>query len=306
MRPRGHRSSRNWARKLRRISKKVWWSLSLSRDQKICQLLEGREYLIFYFGFYISVALYQATRSYKYKLIKSSKQPYEVSTVLFLPGSLVSVFIILPGSLPWRQTDLHVCIPVHLLFLMQYRYQAHIYLQCESCMIAGAGISIRGWERQHWTDCFVLFFWSGTHLNLCRSKTRKSNQKSVSGKNRVRFQDSSCVCDSRLLRYLKQPIQAHLSTSVQFSSVTQSCPTLCNPMNHSTPGFPVHQLPEFTQTHVHRVSDAIQPSHLCCPLLLLPSIPPSPVTCGIRHCSPCQDYSRNSRQGLSVIIKWSS
>ena len=48
----------------------------------------------------------------------------------------------------------------------------------------------------------------------------------------------------------------------QFSSVTQSCPTLCNPMNHSTPGLPVHhQLPESTQTHVHRVSDAIQPSH---------------------------------------------
>ena len=50
--------------------------------------------------------------------------------------------------------------------------------------------------------------------------------------------------------------------SVRFSSVAQSCPTLCNPMNHSTPGLPVHhQLPEFTQTHVHRVSDAIQPSH---------------------------------------------
>ena len=48
----------------------------------------------------------------------------------------------------------------------------------------------------------------------------------------------------------------------QFSSVTQSCPTLCDPMNHSTPGLPVHhQLPEFTQIHVHRVGDAIQPSH---------------------------------------------
>ena len=46
------------------------------------------------------------------------------------------------------------------------------------------------------------------------------------------------------------------------SSVAQSCPTLCDPMNSSTPGLPVHhQLPEFTQTHVHRVGDAIQPSH---------------------------------------------
>ena len=50
--------------------------------------------------------------------------------------------------------------------------------------------------------------------------------------------------------------------SVQFSSVAQSCPTLCDPMDCSTPGLPVHhQLPEFTQTHVHWVSDAIQPSH---------------------------------------------
>ena len=50
--------------------------------------------------------------------------------------------------------------------------------------------------------------------------------------------------------------------SVQFNSVTQSCPTLCNPMNCSTPGLPVHhQLPEFTQTHIYRVSDAIQPFH---------------------------------------------
>ena len=48
----------------------------------------------------------------------------------------------------------------------------------------------------------------------------------------------------------------------QFSSVAHSCPTLCDPMSRSTPGLPVHhQLPEFTQTHVHRVSDAIQPSH---------------------------------------------
>ena len=48
----------------------------------------------------------------------------------------------------------------------------------------------------------------------------------------------------------------------QFSSVTQSCPTLCDSMNCSTPGFPVlHQLPELAQTHVHRVGDAIRPSH---------------------------------------------
>ena len=51
-------------------------------------------------------------------------------------------------------------------------------------------------------------------------------------------------------------------SSVQFSSVARLCPTLCDPMNRSTPGLPVHhQLPEFTQTHIHRVGDPIQPSH---------------------------------------------
>ena len=65
---------------------------------------------------------------------------------------------------------------------------------------------------------------------------------------------------------------------LQFSSVAQSCPTLCDPMDHSTPGLPVHhQLPEFTQTHVHRVDDAIQPSHS----LSSPS-PPAPAPPSIR------------------------
>ena len=66
------------------------------------------------------------------------------------------------------------------------------------------------------------------------------------------------------------------SCSVHFSSITQSYPTLCNSMDCSEPGLPVHhQLPEFTQTHVHWVGDAIQPSHPLHPLLLLPSIFPS-------------------------------
>ena len=65
-------------------------------------------------------------------------------------------------------------------------------------------------------------------------------------------------------------------TSFQFSSVAQLCPTLCDPMNRSMPGLPVHhQLLEFTQTHVNRVHDTIQPSHPCRPLFLLPPIPPS-------------------------------
>ena len=64
----------------------------------------------------------------------------------------------------------------------------------------------------------------------------------------------------------------NLCTALQFSSVAQSCPTLCDPMNCSTPGLPVHhQHPELTKTHVHQVSDAIQPS-----LLLSSPSPPAP------------------------------
>ena len=74
---------------------------------------------------------------------------------------------------------------------------------------------------------------------------------------------------------MKQKLQIitdHIFSSVWFSSVAQLCPTLCDPMNHSTPGLPVHHhLPEFTQIHIHRVSDSIQPSHP----LLSPS-PPAP------------------------------
>ena len=64
--------------------------------------------------------------------------------------------------------------------------------------------------------------------------------------------------------------------SVQFNSVAQSCPTLCDPTNRSTPGLPVHhQLPEFTETHIHRVSDAIQPSYSLSP--------PSPPALNLSH-----------------------
>ena len=68
----------------------------------------------------------------------------------------------------------------------------------------------------------------------------------------------------------------HGSCMIQFSSVAQSCPTHCDPMDCGTTGLPVHhQLPEFMQTHVHWVGDVIQHLILCCPLLLLPSIFPS-------------------------------
>ena len=71
----------------------------------------------------------------------------------------------------------------------------------------------------------------------------------------------------------KWKLRKYLSMD-QIRSVAQSCPTLCDPMNCSTPGLPVHhQLPEFTETHIHRVSDAIQPSH---PLLSPSPLAPNP------------------------------
>ena len=78
------------------------------------------------------------------------------------------------------------------------------------------------------------------------------------------------------------------SCSVQFISVAQSCPTLCDPMNHSTPGLPVHhQLLEFTQTSIHRVSDAIQPSH--------PLSSPSP---------PVPNPSQHQSFPMSQLFTW--
>ena len=85
-------------------------------------------------------------------------------------------------------------------------------------------------------------------------------------------------------------------SSVQFSSVAQSCPTLCDPMNCSTPGLPVHhQLPEFTQTHVHRISDAIQPSH---PL----SSPSPPAPNPSQHQSLLQ--SVNSSHEVAKVLEF--
>ena len=88
------------------------------------------------------------------------------------------------------------------------------------------------------------------------------------------LQDSFKEPLTRYLNLLSNSLPVLSLSSVQSSSATQSCPTLCDPMNHSTPGFPVHhQLPEFTQTHVHRV---IQPSHPVVPFSSCPqSLPAS-------------------------------
>ena len=83
-------------------------------------------------------------------------------------------------------------------------------------------------------------------------------------------------------------------SSVQFSSVTQSCLTLCDPMNHSAPGFPVHhQLPQSTQTHVHWVGDTMQPSH--------PLLSPSPPALNLSQHQGLFQWVSSSHQVAKVL-----
>ena len=129
------------------------------------------------------------------------------------------------------------------------------------------------WTVAHQALLFMGFsrqeYWSGLHgLFQGIFPTQESNSRLLSRTSPAlagRFFTTSTIWE------------AQLSPSVQFSSVAQLCPTLCDPMDCSTPGLPVHhQLPEFTQIHVHRVGDAIQPSH--------PLSSPSPPTFNLsRH-----------------------
>ena len=68
-------------------------------------------------------------------------------------------------------------------------------------------------------------------------------------------------CECSCVTLWRGIVERSSEISQSVSSVAQSCPTLCDPMDHSMPGLPVHQLPESTQTPIHRVDDAIQPSH---------------------------------------------
>ena len=114
------------------------------------------------------------------------------------------------------------------------------------------------------------FFW----LKLGReSKQTSPQRRHTDGHKHVKTCSTSLTIRERQIKTLK--VLNITDHSVQFSSVAHSCLTLCNPMNLSTPGLPVHhQLPEFTQTHVHQVRDAIQPSYpLSSPFLVSPITP---------------------------------
>ena len=107
-----------------------------------------------------------------------------------------------------------------------------------------------------------------------------------------------CIQDMSFHNSENQP-QRHgnrwtLGLKVQFSSVTHLCPTLCDPMNRSTPGLPLHhQMPETTQTHVHWVGDAIQPSH--------PLLSPSPPTLNLCQHQSLFKWVSSSHQVAKVL-----
>ena len=110
------------------------------------------------------------------------------------------------------------------------------------------------------------------HLNAEFQRIARKDKKAFLGDQCKEIEENNRMGKTRdLFTKIRDTKGTFHASSVQFSSVTQSCLTLCSPMNCSTPGVPVHHhLPKFTQTHAHQVSDAIQPS--------LPLSSPSPPT----------------------------
>ena len=117
------------------------------------------------------------------------------------------------------------------------------------------GIDVRGGAFEH--DLNGCIF-------LVKHQTRLAAESEDGGRGFGVFQKTRENKTQRMCADSKPVIQSTAKWFPWLStrSVAQRCPTLCDPMNRSTPGLPVHhQLPEFTETHVHRISDAIQPSH---------------------------------------------
>ena len=145
------------------------------------------------------------------------------------------------------------------------------------------------------------------HLSLMTRPSHKPSFYSLNTLSVPYLISLSRTCSPRELTWLAL---SPFISSVQFSSVAQSCPTLCDPLNRSTPGLPVyHQFLEFTQTHVHWVGDAIQPSHpLSSPSPPVPN--PSPFILGSNYYLfehlPWVPRSTSFQPFLSPSLSWFS
>ena len=131
--------------------------------------------------------------------------------------------------------------------------------------------------------------WHALYLPVKGCKPRNCKQSSLDCRNQLAEDKRK---GKSLLKEGSKSLQP--ISSVQFSLVAQSSPTLCHPMNHSTPGLPVHhQFPEFTQTHVHWVSDDIQPSH--------PLSSPSPPSLNLSQHQDLFKWVSSSHQVAKVL-----
>ena len=128
----------------------------------------------------------------------------------------------------------------------------------------------RSWERREKPREIVIWGDGANDLHVleapnCPIKIVKDRSGCLRINELIGIKHTKCSLINKIFQH-----KLLLSVLLQFSSVTQSCLTLCDPMDCSTPGLPVHhKSPEFTQTHVHWVSDAIHPSH--------PLLSPSPA-----------------------------